>query len=511
MAIRQEWQKGTRACLLILPTGTGKTIVFADVIQNVLREGGRALILAHRAELLNQAADKIQKVTGLGCAVEKAEETAEDTWYNITVGSVQSMHDKRLDRIGSDTYTHIIVDEAHHTLAVSYMRVLEHFKGAKVLGVTATADRGDKRNLGVVFDRIAYELTLPQAIREGWLVPIKALTLPIEMSLSHTGGGDYVLSECANAIEPYLFSIAQQLKQNASDRKTVAFLPLISTSQKFLDMLLDLGIEAREVNGESADRADTLEWFNKAGKGAVLCNAMLLTEGWDEPSADCICVLRPTKIRSLYTQMVGRGTRLHPGKKDLLLLDFLWMTEKHDLCRPTHLVCDNPDLAPRIAEILAEEDAAVDLLQATEDATGTAAAEREESLRKELEAQRHRKRTLVDPLQYTASISGGELPSYQEEDKDDLKAMQAPLADQIKFLEKAGILTDEIETRQEAQQLMDKINARRDEGLSTPKQIKVLERYGFRDVATWTSVKAQKIVGQIAGNGWRVPAWMVIK
>lgn len=510
MAIRQEWQKGTKSCLLILPTGTGKTIVFADVIQNILREGGRALILAHRAELLNQAADKIQRVTGLGCAVEKAEQTAEDSWFNVTVGSIQSMNEKRLDRIKPTAYSHIIIDEAHHTLAQTYMRVLEHFKDAKVLGVTATADRGDKRNLGVVFDRVAYELSLPQAIRDGWLVPIKALTLPITMAISHAGAGDYNITDCASAIEPYLQSIAGQIKENAADRKTVCFLPLIATGQKFLAMLQSLGIDAREVNGESQDRAETLDWFSKAGPGAVLVNAMLLTEGWDEPSADCICVLRPTKVRSLYAQMVGRGTRLSPGKKDLLLLDFLWMTEKHDLCRPTHLVCDNPELAPRIAEILAEETEAVDLLQATEDATGTAAAEREESLRKELEAQRHRKRTLVDPLQYTASISGGELPSYQE-DKDDLKAMQPPTAKQIKFLEKAGILTDEIETRQEAQMLMDKINARRDEGLSTPKQIKVLERYGFRNVATWTSVKAQKVIGQIAGNGWRVPAWMVTR
>lgn len=502
-SILEEWKKGTRSCLLTLPTGCGKTIVFADVIQNVLREGGKTLILAHRAELLDQAADKIRKVTGLGCAVEKAEQTAEDSWFNVTVGSIQSMNEKRLDRIKPTAYSHIIIDEAHHTLAQTYMRVLEHFKDAKILGVTATADRGDKRNLGVVFDRVAYELSLPQAIRDGWLVPIRALTLPISMTITHAGAGDYNITDCASAIEPYLFSIAEQFKENAADRKTVAFLPLISTSQKFLNMLLSLGIDAKEVNGESTDRAETLEWFSKAGPGAVLINAMLLTEGWDEPTADCICVLRPTKVRSLYAQMVGRGTRLAPGKKDLLLLDFLWMTEKHDLCRPAHLVCDNPDLAPRIAEILAEETAAVDLLAATDEATGKATEEREESLRKELEKQKHRQRTLVDPLQFEASISGT-IPAVQQ-DCADLKAMQPPTAEQIKTLETAGILAEGLETQAYAERLIAMVDARRAGGLSTPKQIKILERFGYRGVAAWTHEKAQKLVRQIAANGWRLP------
>lgn len=506
-SILEEWKKGTRSCLLTLPTGCGKTIVFADVIQNVLREGGKTLILAHRAELLDQAADKIHKVTGLGCAVEKAEQTAEDSWFNVTVGSIQSMNEKRLDRIKPTAYSHIIIDEAHHTLAQSYMRVLEHFKEAKVLGVTATADRGDKRNLGVVFDRVAYELSLPQAIRDGWLVPIRALTLPISMTISHAGAGDYNITDCASAIEPYLQTIAEQIKENAADRKTVCFLPLIATGQKFLAMLQSLGIDAREVNGESQDRAETLEWFSKAGRGAVLINAMLLTEGWDEPSADCICVLRPTKVRSLYTQMVGRGTRLSPGKKDLLLLDFLWMTERHDLCRPTHLVCDNPDLAPRIAEILAEETAAVDLLEATGEAAGKATAEREESLRKELEMQKHKKRALVDPLQFKASVSGTMPPP--EEENNDLKAMRPPTAKQIEFLENAGIFADELETRAQADKLIELVLDRREKGLSTPKQIRVLERYNFQNVGQWSFGQAQKKIGQLAANGWRRPGRMI--
>ena len=163
-SILEEWDRGVMKTLLVLPTGCGKTVVFAKVAEAVVGKGGRVLVLAHRAELLEQAADKIEKVTGLGCAVEKAEQTAEGTWYNITVGSVQSFNPSRLERISPNTYSHIIIDEAHHTLAATYMRVLSHFCESKVLGVTATADRGDKRELGSVFQTLAFEMSLPRAV-----------------------------------------------------------------------------------------------------------------------------------------------------------------------------------------------------------------------------------------------------------------------------------------------------------------------------------------------------------
>ena len=136
-------------------------------------------------------------------------------------------------------------------------------------------------------------------------------------------------------------------------RKTVVFLPLIKTSQKFRDLLNTYGFRAAEVNGQSDDRRQVLADFD-AGKYNVLCNSMLLTEGWDCPSVDCVVVLRPTKVRSLYSQMVGRGTRLSPGKSDLLLLDFLWMTDKHELCRPADLVCEDRAVARQMTENLAE-------------------------------------------------------------------------------------------------------------------------------------------------------------
>lgn len=493
---------GTQATLLVLPTGTGKTIVFARVIENAVRAGGRCLVLAHRAELLNQAADKLHAVTGLGCAVEKAETTAVDTWYNVVVGSVQTM--QRENRRSGHEFTHIIVDEAHHAVSPSYRAVIDAFPGAKILGVTATADRGDKRDLGEVFETLAYEYTLPAAIRDGFLCPIRALTIPLKIDLSSCqANGDFVPTAVGNALDPYLAQIADHLVEQCADRKTVVFLPLIATSMKFLEMLRARGVDAREVNGESTDRAEVLKWIDNAGPGAVLCNAMLLTEGWDCPSVDCICVLRPTKIRSLYAQMVGRGTRILDGKADLLLLDFLWHSERHELCRPAHLVCEDPDISRRVAELLAEAAAgeSVDLLYGAEDATGTATEEREEALRKVLEEQKHKRRKLVDPLQYECSIDAREYTP----DPADLKELAPPSMAQLAWLEKAGIFPDEISSKGHAAQLIDTVKTRRMNGLATPKQIRCLERYGFQAVGSWQFDSAKRLIDRIAGNMWHVP------
>ena len=164
-AVWEEWNSGRAKTLLVLPTGCGKTIVFSAIAEDSVRKGGRVLVLAHRGELLEQAADKIMKTTGLGCSVEKAEQSCIGQWYRVTVGSVQTlMRAKRLEQFSQDYFDTIIIDEAHHAISDSYQVILNHFNNAKVLGVTATPDRGDQKNLGKVFDSLAYEYTLPQAI-----------------------------------------------------------------------------------------------------------------------------------------------------------------------------------------------------------------------------------------------------------------------------------------------------------------------------------------------------------
>lgn len=847
-AIFEQWENGTRRTLLVLPTGCGKTIVFAKVTEDCVRRGDRVLILAHRGELLDQAADKIHRSTGLGCAVEKAEESCQGSWFRIVVGSVQTlMREKRLSQFPEDYFDTIIVDEAHHCISDSYQRVLQHFPEANVLGVTATPDRGDMRNLGQYFESLAYEYTLPKAIKEGYLSPIKALTIPLKIDMSSVSvqAGDFKVGEIGTALDPYLEGIAEEMRKYCKDKKTVVFLPLVKTSQKFRDILNDHGFQAAEVNGESQDRAEILKDF-EAGKYNVLCNSMLLTEGWDCPSVDCIVVLRPTKVRSLYCldektevltrngwknsveigeeilafdqnteeakfapviakvhrklepeeffcsikgqssdirvtnkhrmlydnkrrngwkikeaeyvadlrdgayipvsgygkfhgvplsnaeltfigwfmtdgnlnplnnqititqsthqksfceeiekciadcgmkyntfirkrkpeeihynakgdmrvwtiskgkprstdkdkrgwgylekwiskdlsqslfdmtadqfevmlnaidhgdgkktpwksmhigkgnkvfierlqmmaiqrgwranisceannevrncdlwiihlkkqnyikvganlkkhaqwikekhtnescwcvqtelgtiftrrngkvavvgncQMVGRGTRLYPGKDHLLLLDFLWHTERHELCHPASLICENEEVARKMTENLEKEAGCpVDLEEAEEKASQDVVAQREGALAKQLAEMKRRKKKLVDPLQFEMSIQAedlaGYVPSFGWE-------MAPPSDKQKNTLEKLGILPDQIENAGKAAKILDRLDKRRQEGLTTPKQIRFLEGRGFQHVGTWQFETARKLIDRIAANGWRIPADIV--
>lgn len=438
-AVFNEWEQGILKTLLVLPTGTGKTIVFAAITNDCVQKGERVLILAHRGELLEQAADKIKKSTGLECAVEKAEESCLNSWYRITVGSVQSlMREKRLNQFDKHYFDTIIIDEAHHCISESYQRILDYFSDAKVLGVTATPDRGDMRNLGQVFNSLAYEYTLPKAIKEGYLSPIKALTIPLKLDLSSvsTQAGDFKASEIGTALDPYLEQIAVEMTKYCTDRKTVVFLPLIKTSQKFRDLLNKHGFRAAEVNGSSDDRTEILKDFEN-NKYNVLCNSMLLTEGWDCPDVDCIVVLRPTKVRSLYCQMVGRGTRLSEGKTHLLLLDFLWHTERHELCHPANLICESPEVSQKMTDNLSENSGyPVDIEQAAEQAESDVVAQREEALAKQLSEMKKRKRKLVDPLQFEMSIQAEDLANYVPSFGWE---MMPPSDKQVKALEKLGI------------------------------------------------------------------------
>lgn len=500
--IHAEWDAGHTRTLLVLPTGTGKTIVFASVAADQVRAGDRVLILAHRGELLEQAADKLQRSTGLVSAVEKAESTCLDSWFRVVVGSVQTLQrTARLERFPQDYFGTIIIDEAHHAITDGYRRILDYFSGAKVLGVTATPDRGDMRNLGEVFDSLAFEYKLTDAIKEGYLCKIMAQTIPLQLDITSVtlSGGDYAVGDLGTALDPYLEQIAAEMARRCKSRKTVVFLPLIKTSQKFRDLLNAHGFRAAEVNGQSDDRRQVLADFD-AGKYNVLCNSMLLTEGWDCPSVDCVVILRPTKVRSLYSQMVGRGTRLSPGKTDLLLLDFLWMTDKHELCRPADLVCEDRTVARQMTEHLAETGCPEDIEEAAAQASEDVVAQREEALAKQLAEQRRKKAKLVDPLQYEMSIQAEDLSGYVPA----FGWEAGPPSDkQTAALEKLGILPDAVESAGKAALLLDRLHKRQTEGLTTPKQIRLLERYGFRHVGSWSFDAASRMINRIAAGGWR--------
>ena len=234
-AVERTFTRGFRSCLVQMPTGTGKTILFAALAERAVMRGERVLVLAHRGELLEQAIDKIRRATGMEAGLEKAEEDTRGGIdgiipYMVVVGSVQSMcRPGRLARFRADEFDLIVIDECHHALSNTYKAILEHFTGARVLGVTATPDRGDMRGLCEVFETIAFDYSIVDAVRDGWLCKIKARTVPLQIDLNGVAvvGGDFQAGGVAAALEPYLPQIAAAIPK---DRKTVVFTPLIATS-----------------------------------------------------------------------------------------------------------------------------------------------------------------------------------------------------------------------------------------------------------------------------------------
>ena len=222
-AINNEWNEGHKNTLLVLPTGTGKTVVFSKVVEGRVKDGSRALILAHRGELLEQASSKLKMASGLDSALEKAESTSIGSLLPVTVASVQTLsQERRLMQFPPDYYKTIVVDEAHHCMSDTYQRILKYFESANVLGVTATPDRADQRNLGQFFHSKAYEYSINQAVRDGFLCPVKAQMIPLELNITNVGisNGDYAVGEVGSALEPYLNQIALEMLNYCKGRKT---------------------------------------------------------------------------------------------------------------------------------------------------------------------------------------------------------------------------------------------------------------------------------------------------
>lgn len=873
-AVYSEWEAGRSRTVLAMATGCGKTSVAGDIARREVEAGRGLLMIAHRDELIRQAAARLESMCGMPVGIEKASERYDGT-TPLCAGSVQTLQGRRLDEFPMQAFPVVVVDEAHHSVAGSYRAVLDraHASGARILGVTATPDRADKRGLAECYDSIAYEYRIERAVKEGYLCPIRAKLVPLSLDISEVAvsHGDFQAGDLGTALDPYIGKIAETMAVECKGRKTVVFCPLVSTSEKVADALNAAGLSAVSVSGYDAadERKAKLSAF-EAGDYDVLCNSMLLclddrteiltargfvgidemrvddlvanwnfdgsvffekpheivrrplgidehmtsiesktinlrvtnthrmivkyssgndskwrkipaeglrsgqklpscgvasplpvnmpeppyerlthlrvesgelgythpsdlsldecrfigfflaegtitslqsggteykvcqvsdkypaivewfdsvvdacgfncvrkerwrenpgrnvtywsfcrgtghgsqrrnglfriepyldhdgtdlfwgldeeqfdaliegfwygdgfhgsaengmprsvylsgcykslfdlwcaigsvrgwrcsmftvpqknpnystqyrlhlikgrylhiscktevtqeeyrpeevwcvrttskniitrrngkvtvmgnTEGWDCPSVDCVVVLRPTKSRPLYMQMLGRGTRLYPDKDHLLVLDFLWMTERHDLCRPATLLGRAPEVSERAQELLEERakggsDASVDIMELSDEAEGDVQRQREEALAKQLKALRHRKKKLVDPLQYAVSICDADLTDYRP-----AFAWESlpPTEAQLKRLESLQIDAEAVTTRGMASQLIDACVKRIDSKLCTPKQIRFLESRGFEHVGTWSKEQASCAIDRIAGNRWRVP------
>lgn len=349
-AVRAGFVRGIRRPLISLPTGTGKTVVFSAIVEGAVKKGRRVLILAHRDELLQQASDKLTTVApDLWNEIGFVKAQRNEIDRSVVIASVQTLaRQKRLDALveyGLNVgrpFDLVIVDEAHHSAADSYQRILTGLGcfedgGPLTIGVTATPQRSDALDLGATWQEVIYHRDMLWAMRSGYLCDLRGIKVTLgglDLGGVKTTAGDYNTGDLEEALEaadaPEHGVRAWQ--KYAAGRKTICFTPTIKLAHAVAAAFQAQGVSAAALSGEThaLDRKEMLARF-AAGDLKVIANAQVLTEGFDEPGVECIMIARPTKSQPMYVQMVGRGTRLSPGKKDCVILDIVGATDRLDL------------------------------------------------------------------------------------------------------------------------------------------------------------------------------------
>lgn len=371
--MRAEFARGVLRTLLVMATGCGKTVCFAELGRWVVSLAKRVLVLAHRSELLEQAQRKLSDVD-VWAAIEQADRRA--GLAPVVVASVQTLQRARLEALDPAQFGLVVVDEGHHAPAASYRNILERFSAVPTLLVTATPDRADGKALGEICQSVAYRYEMRDAIRDKWLAPLRVRRIElagVDLSRVKTRAGDLASDELGAimAEEHAVLGTAIPLLEQAGNRRTIVFAVNVEHAYALAKALCDRrGGCARVAHGEmdAHERAEVLADF-RAGAFQFLVNVALFTEGFDEPSVSCVAVARPTKSRALYTQMVGRGTRLlgasleesiANGKRDCLVLDFVGNSGRHKLVGPLDaLAAGTPiddELRGEAERILAEEE-----------------------------------------------------------------------------------------------------------------------------------------------------------
>lgn len=465
-----------RTTLIVMPTGTGKTVVFAELARRWLDAGGRrVLVLAHREELIQQAKDKLRAFAGLQSDIERADDRAPVGMFEspVVVATVQTLaRQARLDRFGPDGFGLVIIDEAHHAPSATYRQIVDFFAGAKVLGVTATPDRSDGEAMGQVFESVAFVYEIRDAIDEKHLVPIRQKAVEVaglDLSSVRTTAGDLNEGDLTKILmeEENLHGIAHPTRELAGDRPTVVFSPSVEHAHS-LAAVLDRGKPgcARALDGTAPPdlRARTLADF-RSGAFQFLVNCALFTEGFDEPSIACVAVARPTKSRALYVQMVGRGTRLcPPDKKDLLVLDFKGNAGRHKLVTALDILAGNedPEVVERARALAAKGELA--LHEAIDEARARLAEER----RRKILARARFEAVDVDPFQ---ALGVAPFKKWWSD--------LPPTEKQIGHLAGAGVPLRSDLTRGQAAALLNEIGRRRYHKLAEYKDAIVLIKHGM--------------------------------
>lgn len=511
-----------RSILLVLATGLGKTRLAGAIIGDW---DGAVLFLAHRDELITQAVKAIESITGEACEVEQAELRASEH-CRIVVGSVQSvMRDKRLERLQRHRFSLIVIDEAHHAPAASYRKILDAFPDAKVIGITATPDRGDGVAMGNVFETVAYQRDIAEGIDDGYLVPIRGVRVRLEkvdISSVETQGGDLHVGQLDSVMFKATEGVVKETLRLAGERRGILFFPGVRSADLATHRLNTLkpGCAALVHAGtKDEERRDIMEGL-RGGSIQFLCNVGIATEGFDWPEASYVGLARPTKSRSLYAQMVGRGGRPGPdaangptdvfesaarrelirtsSKPDTIVADLVGNSGRHVLVSPVDL------LGGKFTD--SEVKRAKELEAELPDGAEADPKELLERARVDLAAISKRVRSVVraqvadfNPF---AMLGMDRDKEFDEAFKFGAKPISAA---QKGLLKKAGIDERDLQgmPAHAAQRLVQTIMVRRQRNLASLQQLRTLRRYVAAPLNI-SSDRASAAIDYIAQGGWKV-------
>lgn len=500
-AARGELAKGRKSTLVVMATGTGKTVVFGVIARFVVAKGRRCLVLAHRDILIQQAGAKLA-YCGVDSAVEMGPQHARELHDPpVVVGSVQSLRGKRLAAWPRDYFNLIIIDEAHHAAAASYQTIFDHFCDARRIGFTATPARADKIGLGNSFESVAYSYTMWDAWADTppSLAPLESVIFQgFDVDLRKVGklGKDLNLADLSAAITPMIEKMANAIVQTVGERKTLIFTPCVASSQAMATGLQSMGMAADWISGklDDAEEKRRIDAF-AAGELRYLVNCGIATEGYDCPDIEAV-VLKPTRSEGLYQQMIGRGTRWADGKKNCLIVDFHYLTENLNLVSMA-------DLAPNVDKQTRDEmrrlyltGEKLEVRAAIDRAKRNVEKARQEEL--VIKAQRREVRLKTKTFQPSYLLEAFGCPGY-----DVPPAVKTPVRpEQLSDFTRLGIECPEGYDATRADRLLHTVEIRRKMGLSSPKQIRALVRQGVpvEKARTMTIGEASRFLGNIYGK-----------
>ncbi len=539
----KAWESSCSA-LVVMPTGTGKTVVFS-LIADRRKSHGRIMVIAHREELIHQAADKIQKVTGEVAEIEMADRRADMHMYErapIVVASVQTLISgilkKRMTRFNPKDFGTLIIDESHHAISASYREVITYFTqnpDLKVVGVTATPDRGDEQALGQVFEQVAYVYEITDAIKDGYLVPIHARSVMVEgldYSQVRTTAGDLNGKDLADVMsnERVLQQIADAALKECGQRKTIVFAPpgfkqdgedSFRVSERLTEILNRHRPESSRLVSQDTPKDVRAQIFKDYAHGRFqfLVNVGIATEGFDDPGIEVVVLARPTKSRALYAQMCGRGTRPLPGLVDGVelahdrcaaiarsakphceILDFVGVCGRHKLVTVADILGGkhSPAAVERAAKLAADSDEAVDTAKALDDAERDIEREKREALAKEakkraaIKGKATYKTSSVDPFNVLDITPARDMG---------MSGAQPATPNQVQALVRYGVDGADTMTKSRASQLLIELSNRRAKGLCTYKQSRFLQKQGLSGECTFEMAK-DLIDAVMTKKGW---------